>query len=616
MPETLDSQLLRFHCFTDGQDHKLARAKIIECLEGHRLSYDFPHDAYWNYCCSCDRFSLAEILENSKAAKKPICRNCERTIIRRFLCSKCKMITIETNEVSELKLFTLRATGGPSPTCPGCLHATVESAFQHYCDTASFQYLSARANCPFCGKPIAPSPEMQETIFPELGGFVVPDRAVLPSSAFTGGTSKADDGFHFLEWVSKSSAVSSHLGLVVSVASIVIGLMIFAAPPLFTFGLSRWHEFRNHAPLVEPIECAESVVAGNQLLLTAHANDPDQERLKFAWSIASVSQTGKAGRLETVSESGNEVVFHTDGIYPLGDPVKVIIELVVSDKYEDVRTTPREILVLQRLNHPPVIESLQCNCENSEVRAGGSISLHAFATDEDPDDNTGLIYHWQSSIPRVPITNVDSHRGSAVILNTMGMDPQSSGAPLKVTLTVGDGHGRPEQREITIMILPKQIPGKFGEAPPVQQTNHPPKFERFSVSKNLVEEGESVEFQALVIDPDGNSELFYNWTASAGAIKYNHDTATLDTSGIKASEVEVTLAVSDGSGPPTVLKTSVTVKPRPVKTALPLPSPSSTPGSAKSLLFILRTGPRASGLSVFHIEALSSFEFEPGLEHK
>lgn len=580
MPETSNSQDLRFHCPVDRKDFQVPRAKKIECPDGHQLSYDFPKHPYWNYCCTCDVFSLAETSEEVKSEDQLKCRTCERPIARRFLCDKCKMITIETSEIKKPGSFALNSHGAPIPNCPGCLKPAAEKLYKHSCSTASFHYSTARANCPFCNEDIGPQPGKQEAIFPEVD-VLGQQHGLGSQSTPAKRNSTSNEGPSFLP-----AEVSSHLGLIVGVVSFiltVIGLMVVFLPSVWTFASWRWGKLRNHAPLVQAIDCAQSVKAGRQLRLRAHANDADRERLTFAWTI---SYPSKAGRIEIASHSGDEAVFYPEGIYPLADPVKVIIQLVVSDNYENVPAPEREIWVLPYQNHPPEIELFECNCEKYEVRAGGSISLRAFATDKDAEDNDNLIYNWKSSLPAILITTVNSKYGSTAILNTAGINPESRGTEFKVTLTVSDGQSRAELREHSIIVLPKEVSKNSGEsAPPVQQINHPPRFEKFTVSKNLVEEGESVELRALVIDPDGSSPLFYKWTTSAGTIQPNDDTATLNTSGVSASEVEVTLTVNDSHGPPTALRTSITVKPRSVKAPLPSPNPSPTSASTPLLLF-------------------------------
>jgi hypothetical protein len=443
-----------------------------------------------------------------------------------------------------------------------------ENSVEHDCYSPLMlvSYGTAREKCPFCNDLITQSTKGSETILPEADGPLVLDSvtAISDVSSERGGGSSFR--FRVLESFSRPEHISSHLGFIVGVVGVLITLMIFLVPSVSTFAFRRLRKVRNHAPLVEPIECARSLVEGDQLTLKAHAQDADNERLKFVWSILP-----ETGRIEITNDEGSQAIFHSEGV----PPGIVVIGLTVSDEFESV-AQKQEIYVSARQNHPPeLIEPPSCNCTNTEVRAGETIPLEAFAEDRDKGDT--LTYEWWSSIPSVKISDSKSARGSRVIIDTSGLNPQSSAIPLKIYLKVTDHHSSPLLSDITIMVLPKQFPAKFGESPPrVQQTNHPPRFEKFSISKSLVDEGESVELRALVIDPDGDTPLYYNWTTSAGAIQYNHDTATLNTSGVSGSEVEVTVTVSDGNGPPTSLRTTIMVKPRANKSPLSSPSPSTT----------------------------------------
>jgi hypothetical protein len=576
----IDSREIRVHCVKHAIGFSVPRARRIVCQEGHELAHDFPYDSFWDYCCDCEIFRPSDAFQDKEA--ESICPLCvstttsnltalnalRREIGRRFLCSLCNCMTVESNEGSLSELFTLVTNGAPA-SCPGCLNPDSNSLVKHDCDSPLMpvSYMTARDKCPFCNRLITQPTKGLEPILPDADGSLELDSVTTISELAPGGSKRTSLIF---ESFSKPAELSSHLGLFVGIVSVLIALLIFVLPPASTFAFRRWHVLRNHKPLVEPIECIGKIVEGDHLILKAHAQDPDKDALSFVWTLPA-----GLGRIEKSTEDASRATFYSEGVRP----GPVVIELTVSDEYESAAPEKKEIYVSMRLNHPPeLVKTPTCNCVNTEVRAGESLSLEAFAEDKDGDP---LIYEWKPSIPGVGISEVQSAHGSRAIIDTSGLSPQSGAEPLTIFLTIKDNHGPPLLTNVTINVLPRQGAVKSGEAAALQQqTNHAPRFEKFSVSKNLVDEGENVELRAEVIDPDGNLPLYYDWTTTAGAIQYNRGTAILSTTGVSASDVEVTLIVTDGIGGRTSLRTTVTVRPRTNKSPLSSPSPPMTKEAA------------------------------------
>ncbi len=112
----------------------------------------------------------------------------------------------------------------------------------------------------------------------------------------------------------------------------------------------------------------------------------------------------------------------------------------------------------------------------------------------------------------------------------------------------------------------------------LSSSNKPPVLDPIEVSAALVQTGETVTLTARARDADGDA-LNYQWSSSAGEIRGNGDTVTLDTSAVDASsgraDVRVTLTVSDGRGGSVSTDRPVTVMPVTVintspTTALPM----------------------------------------------
>jgi hypothetical protein len=602
--ELHSEQEIRVQCVEHAIGFSVPRlSRRIVCEQGkEELDPDFPNHTFWDYCCDCEIFRPSDALQEKEA--EGVCPLCTsklipslsnhvnvptRAIERRFLCRFCKVMTVESSEVSESRLFTLVTNGVPT-LCPGCLKPDRNFIVEHDCYSPLMlvSYKTSREKCPFCSEQIAVLTEDRTG----HGSQALNRNATegIPTSGFrfTVLESFAQSDGHFSRlktcllqsesiwgrWLSHSGNVASIFGILLA----CVGLFIALLPPSRRFITWNVGWLFNHAPLVEQIESDQSVEEGRELLLKAHAQDADKEQLKFIWTTLPKGQ----GRIQTTNEDGSEAIFYADGIHAVSEhPARIIIGLTVSDRYLNV-LRQQEIFVTARPNHPPVLtEPPSCNCQITEVHAGETISLQALAEDKEKDDIP--TYQWQSSIPVVKITDLKAARGSKVTVDTSGLNPQDTAIPLKIFLTVSDGHSTPLLNDITIMVLPRQVSGKSGESGGrAQQTNHAPRFERFSLSKNLVDEGESVELRAEAIDPDGNLPLYYDWTTTAGAIQYNRGTAILNTSGVSSSDVEVTLIVTDGVGGRTSLRTTITVRPRPNKSPSSSPSPPTVREGAPS----------------------------------
>ena len=229
----------------------------------------------------------------------------------------------------------------------------------------------------------------------------------------------------------------------------------------------------------------------------------------------------------------------TTGISVLSVPKEVSVRLTVADEYgETVQRQDRITVMPRRLaNNPPVLKiPPRFNCTLQEVVAGESVSLYAMAEDE--NEGEILSYEWESSSPSAQLTPVMAAAGSSVIVNTAGVNPKAAPVPLKIYLRVKDSNGGEVMDDITINVLPRDLAGNRTEsASNATPPNRAPKLEAFMADKTTINAGEPLRLWAFVTDADGDSPIYYDWSASTGDIQNKNETAILTTTGINTSEV-------------------------------------------------------------------------------
>jgi formylglycine-generating enzyme required for sulfatase activity len=149
-----DRRTIRVFCPTHRIGFTVLEGPRIMCAsEQHTLSQDFPHDAFWEYCCDCHTFWPSEI---GKAHEG--CLSCGAVLARRYLCDRCGIMSIESDASSVRKKFTISSEGGRPVVCPGCLSVSKLPLIEHECGEFSFSFKTASPTCPFCEEPIAPLP--------------------------------------------------------------------------------------------------------------------------------------------------------------------------------------------------------------------------------------------------------------------------------------------------------------------------------------------------------------------------------------------------------------------------------------------------------------------------
>lgn len=170
--ESVTGRTIRVYCVThkvgfDAQSHR-----VVLCASGnHALANAFPDDSFWEYCCDCQHCWLIDTAKNEAASDE--CPACEREIVRRYVCSACNVISIESNEPGRRKLFSL-SNGIPSPTCPGCLEKPSSAALEHECKDFGASFLTNFSTCPFCDEVLEAPPDFPCKVSEYLSNLKTP----------------------------------------------------------------------------------------------------------------------------------------------------------------------------------------------------------------------------------------------------------------------------------------------------------------------------------------------------------------------------------------------------------------------------------------------------------
>lgn len=154
MSASVSEREIRVYCPTHKTIFVAVAAGTIVCRGGgHALSQSFLAAEFWEHCCDCQSFWPSEIAKEGKGRDQ--CPACDRVTVRRFLCDRCKLISIESDEASRRKSHTILPSGGVSPSCPGCLSPAGSPLLAHQCAEVPLGFTTARAACPFCEEPLA-----------------------------------------------------------------------------------------------------------------------------------------------------------------------------------------------------------------------------------------------------------------------------------------------------------------------------------------------------------------------------------------------------------------------------------------------------------------------------
>ena len=147
------ANMLAFYCHQHQLRFRVMAGEVITCEQnGHRIGSGFPHQSSWQYCCDCATFSA---LQSETQLQQTQCVVCERQTARRYACLVCQVVSIESAATVARKQYSINATQGVSPDCPGCAARSEQKPTRHKCPRVGGTVFTLRATCPFCEAEIA-----------------------------------------------------------------------------------------------------------------------------------------------------------------------------------------------------------------------------------------------------------------------------------------------------------------------------------------------------------------------------------------------------------------------------------------------------------------------------
>jgi hypothetical protein len=157
LPEpSISPRVIRVYCLVHKVGFTAAGATIECASQKHTLAQNFPNDSFWEYCCDCQHYWPLDAARGNTASVE--CPVCERQVVRRFICSDCQLISVESDEPGRRKAFSISSQGLPSPGCPGCLRRSFPKSLDHECADFGGSFATPRATCPFCDEALEPPP--------------------------------------------------------------------------------------------------------------------------------------------------------------------------------------------------------------------------------------------------------------------------------------------------------------------------------------------------------------------------------------------------------------------------------------------------------------------------
>ncbi len=192
---------------------------------------------------------------------------------------------------------------------------------------------------------------------------------------------------------------------------------------------------------------------------------------------------------------------------------------------------------------PPVLPTAACSIQPTEVFAGEPVTATASGSGFNP--KRAVKYTWNGT--GVKVAGSDS----STQIDTTGLQPGS----YVVTANLNDGSKRGFA----------SCSARFTVKEP-----HPPVIS-CSANPESVRTGGTSTITSNASSPDGR-RLIYSYTASAGEISGNGDTATLNTRGAQPGHITVTCNVNDDRNPPLSASSTTIVNVEP-----PPPPPAPAP---------------------------------------
>jgi outer membrane protein OmpA-like peptidoglycan-associated protein/opacity protein-like surface antigen len=193
---------------------------------------------------------------------------------------------------------------------------------------------------------------------------------------------------------------------------------------------------------------------------------------------------------------------------------------------------------------PPTPPSAACSIQPTEVFAGEPVTATASGSNFNPKRT--VKYDWHGTGVKVAGSEASTQ------IDTTGLRPGS----YEVTANLNDGSRKNGFASCSARFTVKEA--------------HPPAIS-CSANPASLRTGGTSTINSRASSPDGR-RLTYNYTASAGEVSGNADTATLNTRGAQPGHISVTCNVSDDRNPP--LSASSTTM---VNVEAPPPPPAPAP---------------------------------------
>jgi outer membrane protein OmpA-like peptidoglycan-associated protein len=199
--------------------------------------------------------------------------------------------------------------------------------------------------------------------------------------------------------------------------------------------------------------------------------------------------------------------------------------------------------------------------DETNVKCNESVKLTAVANDRDSD---GMVsYNWTAS--------VGSISGSGA--NVTYTPPTDRSGPVTISVTVAD---------------PCTATGMASVNLTIGECNACPTVGNVTASPNEIKEGSDtpISVSANGNDPNGD-QLTYRWTTSAGTVEGNGPNVTINTKGLTAGTVNVSVVVSDGkceSSPATTSFRIIAPPPPPMATTFACDGTLANPPFKKNIV--------------------------------
>jgi formylglycine-generating enzyme required for sulfatase activity len=140
---------LVFYCPQHQLRFRAAGEAVVSCEQGgHPVGYGFPEKSWWEYCCDCATFWPSQL--SNGYLRRSECLVCERPTAKRYICSACQVVSIESATLVRRKLYSITSESGISPSCPGCAKHADGTPSEHQCGEIAASILTSRSTCPFC----------------------------------------------------------------------------------------------------------------------------------------------------------------------------------------------------------------------------------------------------------------------------------------------------------------------------------------------------------------------------------------------------------------------------------------------------------------------------------